>query len=56
MQFLKNIKERIAAKLEKPVFSDVQTIPDEDLALLGIMCRMCSPVITKRHIFFHIFV
>ncbi len=55
MQFLKNLKERISKKLEKPVFSNVQTIPDADVALLGIMCRMCAPVVTKRHIFFHIF-
>ena len=55
MQFLKNLKDKIAAKMEKPVFSDVQTIPEQDVALLGVMCRMCSPVTTRPHIFFHLF-
>ena len=55
MQFFKNLKKRMSIRLEEPVFSNVQTIPAEDVALLGVMCRMCSPVIRKKHIFFHIF-
>ena len=55
MKFFKNLKERIASKLEEPIYSNVQTIPEEDVALLGVMCRMCSPVVIRKHIFFHIF-
>ncbi len=55
MKFFKNLKAEIKSRLEKPVFSHVQTISDSDVALLAVMCRMCSPVVTKKHIFFHIF-
>lgn len=54
MRFFKNLKTKITNRLEKPVFSDVKTMPDEDVALLAIMCKMCSPVVTKRHIFIHV--
>ena len=55
MQFLKNLKEKIAAKFEKPIYSDVKTIPAEDVALLGVMCRLCVPLVNKRYIFAHPF-
>ena len=53
MQFLKNLKEKIVARFEKTIFSDVKTMPAEDVALLGVMCRMCVPVVNKRHILVH---
>lgn len=54
MRFLKNLKTKITSRLEKPIFSDVKTMPDEDVALLASMCKMCSPVVTKRHVFIHV--
>ncbi len=36
--------------LKKTILSDIQLIPDEDIALLALMCNKCS-IITFRKIF-----
>lgn len=55
MQFLKNLKAKISQRLERPIFSNVQTIPEKDVALLAVMCRMCRPVTVRKYILAHIY-
>lgn len=55
MQFLKDLKTKISKKLERPIFSNVQTIPEEDVALLAMMCRMCRPVKVKKYLLTHVY-
>lgn len=51
MSFLKNLKEKVKTRLEKPkLYSYVKRIPANDVALLAVMCRECMPVIVKRRI------
>ena len=50
MRFFKMLNDKLKSGFQMPVFSKVKTIPEGDIALLAIMCKMCAPEVKKANI------